>query len=244
MSNSGPIRSPAVLKERAKTPRPKYFPLLAQNLPAAASPVISFLRTQLKQREDAIDVTPKFFPFIPRFTPVAAANPVIQFRIGQWLGDEKAPRIPRPFFFNVIRNDVEPPVPPVILFRRPDIEWLKERDWHRGFEPHFGPVIRLLLSYSDYECFIQYDTTQYTTPTELFEVVIHGDGTNVASARLFNITDDIPVAGSTLSTTSGTFVRLRSGDLSLTGTKEYKAQACVPPGGTTTLCGARLIIQT
>ena len=48
--------------------------------------------------------------------------------------------------------------------------------------------------------------------------------TGTVLARLYNLTDGTPVIGSDLSTSSLSFVRLRSGVLTLTDGKEYVAQ--------------------
>lgn len=98
--------------------------------------------------------------------------------------------------------------------------------------------------YSDYESYLQFDTTKYGTITAVFESIFKTTGPEDARARLFNVTDAVPVTGGQLQTASTSFVRSRTGALTLTGTKEYKAQAGVVSGSTTTIKSARLVVNT
>ena len=98
--------------------------------------------------------------------------------------------------------------------------------------------------YSDYESYLQFDTTKYGTVTVVFEAVFRTSGPEDARVRLFDITGNGPVTDGQLQTASTTFVRSRTGALTLTGTKEYKAQSGVVSGSTTTVKSARLVVNT
>ena len=51
-----------------------------------------------------------------------------------------------------------------------------------------------------------------------------GGAGGTAKARIYNVTDAAAVAGSEVTTTSTTYVRLRSGAVTLANTKEYQVQ--------------------
>ncbi len=76
----------------------------------------------------------------------------------------------------------------------------------------------------------------------LFEAILKTSGPSDGKVRLFSITDDAPVVSGEVETSSATFVRLRTGSLTLAGVKEYKAQAGFEGGSTTTVLAARLIV--
>lgn len=239
--------------------RPKFypFPYFEQPAPAPANPVIAILRAQwIGDDRVPLHVRPQFIPFMPPAPPEATANPVIPISYGRWIGDTRPPLIgtqarylPFPYF-------VEPPLPanPVILFRVSP--WLafsqpekRSNAWYAGKyqSPRFYPLIVFQLApetYEPYEAFLQFDTTQYTPAgTLFFEVILKSLAGAEVKARLFNITDTAAVAGSEITTTSTLPVRLRSGSIALSGTKEYRAEVRVTAGETTTIKSARLIVQ-
>jgi len=77
-----------------------------------------------------------------------------------------------------------------------------------------------------------------------FEVTMkYGGGAGKAYARLWNKTDGEVVAGSELSTSSLEFVRLTSGNLALTGAKEYQVQLEVPLGESLTIRLAKIRVK-
>jgi hypothetical protein len=76
-----------------------------------------------------------------------------------------------------------------------------------------------------------------------FEAVLKTDA-GTARARLWNITDGIPVPGSEVTATETTFTRKRSAALTLpAAAKEYQAQLGNDEGNTTTGDGAGLIVR-
>jgi len=90
-----------------------------------------------------------------------------------------------------------------------------------------------------YETFIQYDPTKYSSPTVYLEAVIKATS-GTFQVRLFNITDNGPVAGSTLSTTNASYSRQRSGALTLpAAAKEFRVEGY----GLGAIKGARLIVD-
>jgi hypothetical protein len=97
--------------------------------------------------------------------------------------------------------------------------------------------------WEDYEQWLQYDVPQYTSPTAYFEAILKADTSAIARARLYNITDATAVPGSTLQTASTSEVRLRTSALTLSGTKEYKAQAGHIVGRQSYMGPARLIVD-
>jgi hypothetical protein len=106
--------------------------------------------------------------------------------------------------------------------------------------------VSAVLSWQDYGAVLQYDPAKFDpAPAILFEAFIkYGGGPNAAYARLFNVTDNQPVAGSEVSTTSSNYERKRSGPLSLPNVaKEYKAQVGAYTNETAYIKGARLILQ-
>ena len=60
-------------------------------------------------------------------------------------------------------------------------------------------------------------------------------------AMLWNATDSIPVAGTTITTTSNSFIRLRSGPVSLTNLKEYRARFGTDADGAGEFLGGKVI---
>ncbi len=100
------------------------------------------------------------------------------------------------------------------------------------------------LTYQDkYRVFL-YDPTQYSpAPTVYFQSYVKTDA-GTGRARLFNVTDAAAVSGGEVTTASTSFVRLRTGALTLPATaKEYKVQAGSDVGNTTDLDGADLIVE-
>lgn len=79
-----------------------------------------------------------------------------------------------------------------------------------------------------------------------FEAVLaSGSPAYTARTRLYNITDGIVLAGSELSTTSTTPVRLRSGALTLpAGSKEYRGELGGDAGGVYTCYAADVIVDS
>lgn len=100
------------------------------------------------------------------------------------------------------------------------------------------------ITWGDYETFIQIDTTKYTPAgTFLFEAVLKTDA-GTGHARLYDITGATAVSGSQVSTASTSYVRQRSGSLTLTaGAREYKAQVGYESTNQTDCKGARVIVR-
>jgi len=194
----------------------------------------------------------------PRFMPVPVppqlpASPVIPFSRGQWYADSVRPlvgtrprHLPFPYF-------IEPPLPanpvvPIIVPSWREWDWPERRShaWYaaRDQRPRYFPLIIYQETFNPYEAFLQYDVPQYSpSATVRFEAIIKSSAGVEVKARLFNITDGIEVPGSEIITSSTLFVRLRSGVLALSGTKEYRAEVRQTVGETTTLKAARLIVQ-
>jgi len=81
------------------------------------------------------------------------------------------------------------------------------------------------------------------TLTVYFEVTMYVSAMT-GEAQLYNVTDGVPVAGSTVSTTSTTHKRVRSGTITLVNGKEYTVRfRNTTSGKTTYLRGAKIIIQ-
>lgn len=99
----------------------------------------------------------------------------------------------------------------------------------------FGNIIRLIAG-SDFP----------STALFYFEVTIRTqDPAKTAKARLYNITDGAVVAGSEVTTTSTTVVRLRSSALSLpSGAKEYRAEFGGDGSGIYTCYGADVKVDS
>ena len=73
---------------------------------------------------------------------------------------------------------------------------------------------------------IYVDVSKYNNPVFSWEALLLG-GTpqpNFTYARLFNITDNVPVAGSEISTSNIVWTLVKSGSITLSGAKEYKVQ--------------------
>ena len=74
-----------------------------------------------------------------------------------------------------------------------------------------------------------------------FEVYLRAT-TGTARARLHNDTDDVSVAGSEVVTTSPTYVRLRSGALTLLDGRVYSAQLGAEGSDTGAFKAAKLVM--
>jgi hypothetical protein len=158
--------------------------------------------------------------------PIAIAVP----DFGWFLQDTSIPRaLPQPLLGGLVLGR-----PPVI----PEFAW-----WQPASEPvrTIPPIQQGLIAFLDIETvsLIVYsrdgwpflaliNPADHPTGTQFFfEVILATDnGAITASARLFNITDAVAVAGSVLSTTvTGLGDRLRSGAVTLAaGDKEYRAE--------------------
>ena len=81
--------------------------------------------------------------------------------------------------------------------------------------------------------------------TIYFEATIYvGAGAKSIEARLYNFTDGVPVAGSTISSNSKTPVRVRSGSLTLVSGKMYRVQfRSTLSGKQARISGAKIITQ-
>ena len=109
--------------------------------------------------------------------------------------------------------------------------------------PYWYDAAELLETYTTYEAFLLFDVSKYVADASMFfEAILRSADGGEVKARLFNITDDAAVPGSTVTTTATVDTRLRSGALTLTGAKEYRAEVRRSPS-TTTILVARLIVQ-
>lgn len=87
------------------------------------------------------------------------------------------------------------------------------------------------------------DEDMAPTVTYYFEATLKATGGYLASARLYNITDNSAVTGADVSTASLTPVRVRSASFTLpTGSKEYRAEFGGAPSSGTYTCYAADII--
>ena len=86
-----------------------------------------------------------------------------------------------------------------------------------------------------------YDAAQWPVGmTFYFEVYMRAT-TGTVHAMLWNATDNVPVLGTTVTTASGSFVRLRSGAVSLTTLKEYRARFGTDADGAGEFLGAKVL---
>jgi hypothetical protein len=194
---------------------------------------------------------PKFYPTLMPSGLVAAANPVILFKVVPPTATVPKLGEATPQFLPVILpNFVTHPNIPIIYGRSlaeqdPAVErYPFQRPVFLGFPVGNAPPI--VYDPDGYgTCILQIDPTLYPAAAAFYmEAVIKSD-IGTAAARLFNITDAVAVAGSEVTTLTTSFVRLRSGALTLpAGPREYRVEPGLSAGSVTTVCGARVIVST
>src|SRR3989344_8111407 len=84
-------------------------------------------------------------------------------------------------------------------------------------------------------------TGQYTGATVYFEAVIKNSGGFTTTATLYAANGGAAVSGSAVTTTSGTYKRVRSGSLSLTNDADYTVKVKAS-SGTASIIAARIIV--
>jgi len=234
---------------------PKFYPLIVAPfaIAASANPVIQSRRGQwLGDSVEPIKSTPEYYPTIS-FVTAASANIVIKYRVAQLLGQRREPFKPFPKYYPTIpfiATSPANPVVPFIQFFSVLASFLRDRKlsssaWDESEVPKYYPLIPPVQpTYEDYEAFLQIDVPQYSpSPTFIFEALLKTDGSWPARARLFNITDNQIVSGSEVSTSETSYDLVRSSSVTLSGTKEYKAQVGKITGSTISSRGARMVVQ-
>ncbi len=186
---------------------------------------------------EPIDSAPYFYTKPERST-IAMASPVIAPVVGQWLGDAVLPIDSKPYFYQYI---------PLTKLTNPVIGYSIGQIIEPVPEIHYGIPGRYtfvaqnldVIVWQDYECLRQIHQSKIaSTTTYTFFAVLRRVGAEVAKARLFSIDDAAEVAGSVISTTSTSFVIVESGAITLSGNKEYKAQAGVTESSEIRMLGA------
>jgi hypothetical protein len=199
--------------------------------------------------EEVREILAGFQKFVP-FAGTFPAEAVIPYFVGQWTGDADYEYIPVPKRWPVIPflsiSTMSPPgqlVSPYMWFDEPPQE---SYPWDPSEAPRYFKWISLAYEYTDEEGFgiVLYDRAQYSNPVVFLEVVLKTSGPNSARARLYNITDDVPVAVGGVDTLSTSFVRIRSAAIPLAGAKEYKVQSGRLPPSLTKIQAARLVVRS
>jgi hypothetical protein len=105
------------------------------------------------------------------------------------------------------------------------------------FTPSPAPAIG---AYGFYGHPFLYTAANWSNVTFVFEVYMRAT-VGTVNARAFNETDGTPLAGSDVSTASGSLVRLRSGAVTLIDGKEYRSQFALSAGASGETLSAELI---
>jgi len=236
-----------IAKPEESFPKYTYFPFRSVAPPAPANAVIPFFKGQwLGDRAPELDGAIPQYIYYPFFTTFA--RPVPPFQVVPFHFEEPPldGAIPKFYLLILPSEGLGISRPRVIQMQTILDETDPEIADHPYMKPRFLPTVMFFTDWQDYEEFYQYDDTKYGgSQAVFFEANLIDTATGPVRARLFNITDNVPIPGSTVQTTSSTAVRLRSVDLAsvLSGAKEYKGQIGLKRGQTGDMGPARLVVE-
>jgi hypothetical protein len=183
---------------------------------------------------------------VPNLLQTTLAVTVIPFSQNEFLYLRKIGRHSIDFSPNLLQTTLEPVVEvrPFVSF---DWNWIRptqRKQYDVDFLQNLLNTVldpTIVVTWAEYGAPFMFTAANWTDPNPFFEVYMRAT-IGTVYARVFDITDGLPVVNSELSTMLGVFQRIRSVELLLTDTHEYKLQVGKLAAHSGEIISGRLII--